>query len=165
MNTTYNSEQKWRAKFLNVHGFYQTLSINNLPIYLWCQFTMAELAARSLCNLRFRLIAEAWVRIPAGSKSDLTYVWRDSTEVKWALRDYKRSRVRIPPRTWDCKPWPFSNLTCCSVSQVIWWIKSIPKNGRTTKDQVYTVIDYADDGGRTWMNAKKCLSRSTKIML
>ena len=33
---------------------------------------MAELAARSLWNLRFRLIAEAWVQIPAGSKSDLT---------------------------------------------------------------------------------------------
>ena len=26
-------------------------------------------------------------------------------------------------------------------------------NGRTTKDPVYTVNDYADDGGRTWMNA------------
>ena len=40
---------------------------------------------------------------------------------------------------------PFSNSTCCSVSQA---------NGRTTEDPVYTVNDYTGDGGRMWMNAK-----------
>ena len=43
----------------------------NRPFYI-VSVMMAELAARSLSNLRFRLIAKAWVQIPAVSKSDLT---------------------------------------------------------------------------------------------
>ena len=48
--------------------------------------------------------------------------------------------------------WPFSNSTCCSHKR--YGVLNPYSNGRTTKHQVYTVIDYADDGGRMWMNAK-----------